>query len=178
MDNTSSRTEQKRRAKEIEQLAGELASLSPAQIKKLPCDDFTRQEILMAGPLKGGARKRQIKYIAKELRQIDPEPLLAFLEERKGSKLKQNREFHELERLRQDILSEAIEAFINAQTTGETLDSGWQSELAATAKQSLPALDTNAVNQAARSYAKIRKPSYSREVFRLLQAAKEQTHYT
>ncbi len=177
MDNTISRTEQKRRAKEIEQLAQELAALSPSQLAKLPCDDFIRQELIMAGPLKGGARKRQIKYIAKELRQSDPEPLLTFLEEKKGSKLKQDREFHELEKLRQDILSEAIAAHQEAQAEGASLSSEWRSELAATATESIPGMDLTALNQAARRYARSRKPSYSREVFRLLRAAMEQTHY-
>ncbi|MDH3360694.1 MAG: DUF615 domain-containing protein [Desulfobulbaceae bacterium] len=178
MDKTISRTEQKRRAKEIEQLARELVDLSPAQIKKLPCDDITREEILLAGPLKGSARKRQTKYVAKELRQCDPEPLLAFLEERKGSKLKKDREFQEIERLRQDILTEAIEAYQKAQVSGITFGSEWQSKIAATAKESFPTLDLTTINQAARRYARIRKPSYGREVFRLLQAAKEQTNYS
>lgn len=177
MDNTISRTEQKRRAKQIEQLAQELVTLSANQLAKLPCDDFIREEILLAGPLKGGARKRQIKYIAKELRQSDPAPLLSFLEETKGSKLKKDREFHELEKLRQDILSEAIAAYQEAQTAGITLGSDWQSEIAATAKKTMPGLDLVALNQAARRYARIRKPSYGREVFRLLRTAMEQTHY-
>ncbi len=177
MDKTISRTEQKRRAKMIEQLARELVELSPAQLAKLPCDDFIREEIILAGPLKGGARKRQTKFVAKELRHSDPEPLLSFLEESKGSKLKKDREFHELERLRQDILSEAIEAFQKAQTGGIPVDSDWQSKVAATAKETYPGLDLATINQAARRYARIRKPSYGREVFKLLRAAKEQTLY-
>ncbi|MDH5299081.1 MAG: DUF615 domain-containing protein [Desulfobulbaceae bacterium] len=177
MDNTISRSEQKRRAKSIEQLAHELVELSTAIIGKLPCDDFLRREIITARPLTGGARKRQIKYIAKELRQIDPDPLLAFLEERKGSNLKRDRELHELERLRQDILSEAIEAFQEAQANGLPLGDDWQSELAAAVAESTPGLDLQAVNAAARSFARIRKPAYGRELFRLLRAAKEQAGY-
>ncbi len=177
MDTTLSRSEQKRRAKAIEQLAHELVELSGNDIAKLPADDFLRQEIKSAKPLKGSARKRQVKYIAKELRDLDPEPFLSFLEERKGSKLKQDQALHELERLRQDILSEAIAAFQEAQAEGETLGEEWRSELAATAATELPALDLTAVNQAARRYARSRKPTYGREVFRLLRAAREQTRY-
>jgi len=177
MDNTISRTEQKRRAKAVEQLAQELVELSANVIAKLPADDFIREEIKSAHPLKGGARKRQIKYIAKELRGLDPEPLLNFLEERKGSKLKRDRDLHELERLRQDILSEAIAAFQAAQTEGDTLGEEWQSELATATAADLPALDLTAVNRAARRYARSRKPTYGREVFRLLRAAKEQAQY-
>ena len=177
MDNTISRTEQKRRAKAIEELAHELVELSPTEIGKLPIDDFLRQEIKDARPLKGSARKRQIKYVAKELRDLDPDPLLDFLEERKGSKLKQDRDLHELERLRQDILSEAIAAHQEAQAEGDTLNEEWQSELAAAAAADLPGLDLVAVNRAARRYARSRKPAYGREVFRLLRSAKEQAQY-
>ncbi|MDH3360449.1 MAG: DUF615 domain-containing protein, partial [Desulfobulbaceae bacterium] len=160
------------------QLAAELVVLPASQLAKMPCDDFIRQEIILAGPLKGGARKRQIKYIAKELRHIDPVPLLSFLEEQKGSSLKKNREFHELERIRQDILSEAIEAFQAAQMEGLPLSSDWQSTLAANTTDFLPGLDLTSINQAARRFARCRKPSYGREVFRLLRAAMEKTHYT
>lgn len=177
MDNTISRSEQKRRAKAIEQLAQELVELSANVIAKLPADDFLRQEIKDARPLKGGARKRQIKYIAKELRGLDTEPLLNFLEERKGSKLKRDRDLHELEHLRQDILSEAIAAFQEAQTEGESLGEEWQSELATAAAADLPGLDLTAINRAARRYARSRKPTYGREVFRLLRSAKEQAQY-
>ena len=177
MDNTLSRSEQKRRAKAIEQLAHELVELSASELRKLPTDDFLRQEIKAAQPLKGSARKRQIKYVAKELRDLDPEPLLDFLADRKGSKLKQDRDFQELERLRQDILSEAIAAYQEAQTAGESLGEEWQSELAASAAAELPGLDLTAINRAARRYARSRKPTYGREVFRLLRAAKEQAQY-
>ena len=42
MEQQISRSEQKRRAKSLEDLAAELADLSVADIKRLPCDDFLK----------------------------------------------------------------------------------------------------------------------------------------
>ncbi len=94
----------------VEELARELVGLSAAEIKKLDCSEEIRADIREAGGLKGGARKRLIKYISKALRREDCEPLLDFLSERKGSRLKDKRDFHELEQLRDDIISDTIQA--------------------------------------------------------------------
>ncbi len=107
MDYRVSRTEKKRQAKEIETLSKELAELSPAELLKLPCDDFLREELKAVRKLKAGSRKRQIKYIAKELRQQPVDKFLDFLEERRGSRLKLTIEHKELERLKYDIIAAA-----------------------------------------------------------------------
>jgi ribosome-associated protein len=178
MDIPTSRTEKKRQAKAIEKLVQELVGLSPATIDKLPCDDFLKQDIKDAGSMKAGARKRQIKYIAKELRAADPEPLMTFLEEIKGSQLKKNHDFHELEQLRDAIISEVLETYKKAQATQEELPGNWQSEIAFKAAESFPSLDTKAVARAAQRFARGRKPVYSREIFRLLKAAQERQRFS
>ena len=177
MDHTISRSEKKRRAKNIENLAGELVALSPADIAKLACDDFLKADIRDAGSMKAGARKRQIKYITKQLRNSDFEPLLDFLVEKKGSKLKETRDFHELERLRDDIISEAIVACREAEHLGRPFDSSWHSELIVQAAEHYERLDADAIKIAAIKFAKIRKPAYSREIFRILKAAQEQQRF-
>ena len=178
MDHDISRSEQKRRVKSLEDLAAELTSLSTNEIKRLTCEEFIRQEILSTADMKGGSRKRQIKYIAKQIRQSDFEPLFTFLAEQKGSKLKQNKKFHELERLRDDIVTEAIEAGREAEGRNERLDSSWESNLIGVATSQFPALDQAAVKTAAINFAKSRKPVFNREIFRLLKAAMDQLHLT
>lgn len=174
MDHTISRSEQKRRVKSLEDLATELINLSTNEIKRLPCDDLIKNEILSTADLKGGTRKRQIKYIAKQIRQADFEPLFTFLAQQKGSKLKQNKSFHELERLRDDIVTEAIEAKREADGRNERIDSSWDSELISIAAHQFPGLDQTATKTAAINFAKSRKPVFNREIFRLLKAAMEQ----
>lgn len=178
MEQQISRSEQKRRAKSLEDLASELVALSANEIKRLPCDDFLRQEIRNTSDMKAGSRKRQIKYIAKQIRQADFEPLFNFLAEQKGSKLKQNKTFHELERLRDDIMTEAIEAQREAEGRNERLDSTWESHLIDVATSQFPGLDQTAAKNAAIKFARSRKPAFSREVFRLLKAAMDQHNFS
>ncbi|MFC1523953.1 ribosome biogenesis factor YjgA [Thermodesulfobacteriota bacterium] len=174
MENKPSKTELKRLAKQIEHLAAELVQLSAREINTLPCDSFLRKELLLVDGLKGGARKRQIKYIAKELRELETEPFFAFLEEKRGSKLKHNREFHEIERLRDAILNDAIEAIKKKQSQGEYyLDSDWESPSLLAASEAFPSLDIKAVHTSATRFAHTRKQTYSREIFRLLKGAQE-----
>lgn len=173
-----SRSEKKRQAKSIEAIAGELIELPPADVKKLPADDLLRTEILNSRGLKGGALKRQMKFIAKELRQMaELENLLSFLEQRRGSRLKEAGEFHELERLREEIISEAIIAREEAQRLSEQLNEQWQSETIAVACRKFPALDHRAVKISALRYAQTRKPVHRREIFRQLRAAMERERF-
>ena len=173
-----SRSAQKRLAKQVEQLAQELVELSAAELARVPCDEPLKRDIAEARSLKGGSRKRQIKYIAKALRQSDPAPLFAFLAQSKGSKLEQNREFHELERLREAILDEAIAAYRNAREQESPFhENNWQSRVLSEAAASYPELEKTAVHRAASRFAVTRKPVYRREVFRLLRAAQERRRY-
>ena len=173
IDTTISRSEKKRQAKNIEKLAKELAALSPSEISRLPVDDSLKEEISAVGSLKSGAYKRQLKYIAKELRNSDPEPLLIHLAEIKGSRLKEKREMHTLEKLRDAILTDAIASLDEARQGGYRLDASWQSGTVETAARELPDIDAPAIIQAAIGYAATRKPAYSREIFRILKAAQQ-----
>jgi ribosome-associated protein len=177
MEQQLSKSEQKRRAKSLEDLAAELVALSATEIKRLPCEDFLKDEINNTAAMKAGSRKRQIKFIAKQIRQSDFGPLFNFLSEQKGSKLKQNKKFHELERLRDDIITEAIEASREAEGSNERLDSSWDSNLIDIAARQFPGIDKAAVKSAAIKFARSRKPVYSREIFRLLKTAMEQQQF-
>lgn len=177
MDLSISRSEQKRQAKNIETLAFELAELSTNDIKKLPCNDELKQEIAMAKTFTGGARKRQLKHLAKGLRRVDPAPIYDFLAEKKGSSLRQARDFHGLEQLREQIISEALEAARQAQEQEEYLPENWQSTVAAAALQQWPSLDIVAVNRAAVRYARTRKPAYRREIFRQLKTSQDRLQF-
>lgn len=177
MDYTLSKSEKKRLAKNIEHLAMELAALSPADIAKLPADDVFKQDISEVKNLKAGARKRKIKYIAKYLRSIDPEPFFTFLTEKKGSKLKEKREFQELERLRDDIVTTAIAAYQEADEVDEPPPSNWECPAVSQAVNLFPSLTEHEIRIAAMRYAVTRKTTYSKELFRMLKAAQEQQKF-
>jgi ribosomal 50S subunit-associated protein YjgA (DUF615 family) len=175
-----SRSEKKRLAKNIEEIAKELVVLSPAHIKKLPADDLLKAELSNSRDLKGGALKRQTKFIAGMLREreSETEAILAFLTERKGSHLKQAGEFHELERLREDIITEVLLAREEAWHNHEQLTESWHSDTIVAACRRFPALDPNALKKSALRYAATRKPVHRREMFRQLHAAMERQQFS
>lgn len=178
MDYAPSRSEKKRQAKDIEELSRELVELPPADLAKLPCDDFLRQEIGACRAMQGGARKRQIKYIARELRQLDVAPLLDFLAARRGSHLKGQLEEKEVERLRLNILDAAITQY------QDRLDPDghfYMDKEAAPLQQAaalLPGFDLAAAAKAAENFAATRKPAHSRELLRIIRAGAERKKFT
>lgn len=172
-----SRSEKKRLAKNIEDIARELVALSSAHIKKLPTDEFLKAELENSRDLKGGALKRQTKFIAGLLRESGTDAILAFLAERKGSHLKQTGEFHELERLREDIITEVLQAKEEAWHNHERLTESWQSETIAAACRRFPVLDLNGLKKSALRFAATRKPVHRREIFRQLHAALERQQF-
>lgn len=177
MEYSLSKSEKKRRAKNIEELATELVDLSPQEIRKLPCEDFIKNEIMAARDLKAGARKRQIKFLTKNLRELDAGPLFDFLSEKKGSNLQQKKEFHELENLRDNIINDAIAAARDAMAANEELDRHWHSPALQSAAELFPKLDLDAVRISAWRYTRSRKPALSKEIFRLLKAAAERKRW-
>ncbi|MDF1614908.1 ribosome biogenesis factor YjgA [Desulfurivibrio dismutans] len=170
-----SRSEKKRQAARVEKMAGELAALSAGEIKNLPVAEPLRREILAAGKLNAGARKRQVKFIAKELRQNEEDyrQLGDFLARRKGSKLKDNEELHQVEQLRQGIITDAIAAFEEARQQEEPMPAHWPSPALDQARQLLPELDSQEIRGLAARYARSRKITHSREIFRHLKGLQE-----
>lgn len=179
MDTSISRSEIKRRFKRVEDLVLELLNLAAKDLKALPCEDSLRQEIIRAGKLKAGARKRQIKHIAKILRQNEISgELLDFLEQRKGSRLKETNEFHELERLRDVIIDEAIAFHDEYLASGREIDLfGWHSMAVDQVALDVPGLDKDALRRSALDFARNRKTTHKREIFRQLKAGFERQRF-
>jgi ribosome-associated protein len=173
MDNQVSRSEKKRRAKNIEKLAQELVSLSATDIKKLPCESWLQLEIQDAANMKAGARKRQIKYITKKLRSLDSDPLFEFMSQQKGSRLKEKTEFHELERIRDAIIDDVLAADQDAKKENRAIDPHYYSEALNSVLENIAHLDGNDLRRSALRFARTRKTTHSREIFRALKAAFE-----
>lgn len=169
-----SRSEQKRRIKEVEQLVRELVELPEQVLSKLPCDDeviFLCKEVQS---LKGGTRKRQIKYITKILKKEPLADLYEFISKRKGASLQEKKQFHELEYLRDTLLDEAIAERKKLRSRQQELPETWSSETIGEIKKLLPLIDTVALSRLSAIFARTRQPRHSREIFRLLRAAREQ----
>ena len=173
MSEKLSRSEIKRQFKQIEGAAKELADLGDADLSKLSCSEMVKEEILLCRSTKGGARKRQVKYIAKLLQREDLDEILQFLKDRRGSKIKENRFHHEIERLRDGIINEALETYDECRKNHEEWEMDWESESIAHVVQLYPFIDELDIRRCAYNYARSRNRTHYRELFRLLKAASE-----
>jgi ribosome-associated protein len=183
MDTILSKSERKRRAKNIEQLVSELAALPDSEINSLPCEQEVQVELCAAKNLKGGAKKRQLKYATKLLRDMPVDGLFDYLAKKKGSLLKQNREFHDLEYMRDLLISEAVERYVDTMhndryvNDNEHFTFSWNSEALQIIIKQLPHVDQEILKTAAIQFAKTRNKKFSRELFRILKAAADKSRY-
>ncbi len=168
-----SRSEQKRRIKEVEQLVRELVELPEPVLKKLPGGKEIRLMFIETQGLKGGARKRQIKYITKMLKNEPLAELYDYLSNQKGGKLKQKKQFHALEYFRDSLLNEAIARRKELAGDQEELTEHWDSSTINEILVELPLVDVSALQRLSAIYARTRQTRHSREIFRLLRAAGE-----
>jgi ribosome-associated protein len=105
-----SKSARKREAASLQELGVKLSALPDQEIKALDLPEslFVALRDLRRLP-SHGAQVRQRQYIGKLMRQIDPEPVLAKLAERKRSHDLEIRHFQQIERWRDRLLSEPLE---------------------------------------------------------------------
>src|SRR6202795_3745706 len=102
-----SKSARKRDAASLQELGVKLSALPDQEIKALELPDnlFVALRDLRRLP-SHGAQIRQRQYIGKLMREIDPEPVLAKLAERKQRHDLEIRHFQQIERWRDRLLSE------------------------------------------------------------------------
>lgn len=174
MTENISRSEVKRQFKQTEQVAAELADFTENDLKKLPCSDELKQEIRATRGLKGGSRKRQVKYLAKLMRQQPLTEIYDFLEERKGSDLKTRKTFHEAERLRDAMINEAVHSHDQCRQNQHDWEMDWRSDEITGVVKRYPDLKEGDIRKVVYSYVKTRNRLHYRELFRMVKAAIDQ----
>jgi ribosome-associated protein len=102
-----SKSARKREAASLQELGVKLAALPDQEIRDLELPDnlFIALRALRRLP-SHGAQVRQRQYIGKLMREIDPEPVLAKLAERKQRHDLEIRHFQQIERWRDRLLSD------------------------------------------------------------------------
>ncbi|HTN94240.1 MAG TPA: ribosome biogenesis factor YjgA [Gallionella sp.] len=104
-----SKTRIKKQMHELRDLGKELTELSKDQLALLDIPDSLREAIHgMKGINKFGAQRRQIQYIGKLMREVDPEPILARLDAWKGKSQQHTAYLHLLERWRDRLMESDI----------------------------------------------------------------------
>lgn len=112
-----SKSELKRRAQRLQQLGRRLTELAPERLAEMPLSDDLQRAILEYQRFGShGARRRQLQFIGRLMRDVDPAPLLAALETLEGNSAAARREFHEVEAWRAALLerADALTEFLDA----------------------------------------------------------------
>lgn len=109
----------KREMTALQELGERLTTLPDSQLAQMPIDD---QQLLDAITLARritarSGRRRQLQFIGKLMRHIDPEPIREALERLDGTHRDDNARFHRLETLRDDLLQRGDRALAAVLTT-------------------------------------------------------------
>ena len=169
-----SRSEQKRQIKEVEQLVTALAALPATVIDRAPCLDELKVLLQETRHHKGGARKRHLKFLTKQILQQPLDELYHFLGEHRGQELAEQRQFHELELYRDALIDEALDRQRRCAQTQTDWGENWRSDILAELSAKLPTMDMPTLTRLAYLFVQTRNPRHSREIFRHLRAAQDQ----
>lgn len=169
----TSRSEQKRRIKDLERLVAELVTLPPQALRQAPLPDVFKQLLMEAAKLKGSVRQRQVKYLTKLAQEHPVDELYALVGRHRGSNLAAQKQLHTLEFYRDALIDEALEhqrlCTLNDIEWTENWASGTVSEL----QGLLPDIDALTLSRLAYLFVRTRNPRYSREIFRYLRSVHE-----
>lgn len=154
-----SKTEMKQDMEALQKLGEELVELKPSVLEKFPLEDEMREAIANAQRFKNEAKRRQLQYIGKLMRQVDPEPIQAELDKVRNKHNQASAHLHKLEQQRDRIIEE-VDTAIN--------------ELI----EEYPDLDRQRMRQLARQAKKEKDgnkaPKASREIFQILKSLGEE----
>jgi ribosome-associated protein len=103
-----SKTRRKQAMEELQALGEELATLSADRLKKIELPESLRDALRQVQKMTRSdeARRRQMQYIGRLMRDIDPEPIREVLSVVRGDSATANAHMHRLERLREAILAD------------------------------------------------------------------------
>ncbi|NDU86204.1 MAG: DUF615 domain-containing protein [Ferrovum sp.] len=91
----------------LQDLGSALVALSPAQIRQLNLPDLLGQALLDAKSLRAhGAVRRQMQYIGKLMRNVDPAPIQEFLDRLAGTSQEATAALHRTERWRERLMTD------------------------------------------------------------------------
>lgn len=153
-----SKTEMKEDMEALQKLGEELVGLKPSSLDKFPLSDDLREAIANAQRFRNEAKRRQLQYIGKLMRQIDPEPIQAELDRLRNKHSQATAELHKLEELRDRIITDIDPAIEDVMAIYPDADRQRLRQLA---------------RQAQKEKGSNKPPKASREIFQLLKELKE-----
>lgn len=100
-----SKSEIKRDSEHLKKLGAELIELTPQNLEKIPLDEDLKYAIRQAQSFKLEARRRQIQFIGKLLRNRDSAPIQDALDKVKNRHNQQQALLHKLELIRDQLIN-------------------------------------------------------------------------
>ncbi|NLX19597.1 MAG: DUF615 domain-containing protein [Desulfobulbus sp.] len=168
-----SRSEQKRRIKEIERLVEELITLPAHELRKTSLPEEIRESLLSAAHLPDKVKKREIKYLTRLIREYPLESLYELVSSRRGHKLKERQLVKTIDFYRQALISEALEQEKLCRSGGGDWTENWSSATIAQLQHTIPVIDPLTLSRLAYLFVRTRNPRYNREIFRYLRSMQE-----
>ena len=102
-----SKTRRKQQMHELQELGEELAALSTERLTKIDIPETLRDALREAQRISAhGAKRRQLQYVGKLMRDVDPEPIRAALAAVRGESAAEVARMHRLERLRARLMED------------------------------------------------------------------------
>lgn len=148
-----SKSEIKRDAEVLKKLGEKLVELNKAHLEKVPLDETLLDAIELAQRLQKEAKRRQLQYIGKLLRNVEVEPIQEALDKIENKHSQQQAMFHKLERLRDELIEK-----------GDSLLSEWLHEYPHADRQYL----RNLIRAAQKEREQNKAPKAYREIFQYL----------
>ncbi len=114
-DDFISKTRRKRQMRELQDAGAELVALSAEQLARIRMPESLREAVQDAQRFtRHEARRRQLQYIGRIMRDIDAGPIVEQLAALTAPSKRQTALFHVAERWREDLLSDAsaLERFV------------------------------------------------------------------
>lgn len=112
-----SKTRRKKDMKALQDLGAELVGLEPSRLAALELPELLAEAIAQARTItKHEARRRQLQFVGRLMRTVDPEPIRAALERGHALSREERVRFAAAERWRDRLLDDelAVDAFANA----------------------------------------------------------------
>lgn len=168
-----SRSEQKRRMKDVENLVTELVTLPAPVLDRSPCPEEIRLLLKEAAKLEGSPRQRHIKYITKQVQGESLVELYDLVGKYRGKALAERQQLHTLEFYRDALINEAMEQRQLCRESNTDWTEDWTGETLVELKQLMPEIDVLVLSRLAYLFVQTRNPRYTREIFRSLRATQE-----
>lgn len=153
-----SKSEIKREMHELQELGEQLVQLNDRILDSIELEPILRDAVDNAKRFKGVAKNRQLQYIGKVMRKIDPEPVKLALDKINHRKKETNAEFHKLETLRDELIKGDNSLLEETLSIHPTLERQRMRQL---------------IRQANKELKQKKSPRASREIFKYLREAYE-----